>query len=404
MKLAIVTPRYGREVGGGAETAARLLAEQLVARRGWNIEVLTTTAIDAAWNDGFAPGSEEHGGVVVRRFAVERRRARDFDERSARLLPAPLRASAADERSWLEAQGPVSAGLIEAIATADADAVALHPYLYHPTVIGAAVARVPTVLHAAAHDELPLALATYRELFARVDGLSFWSHAERRLVGERFAVGSTPQAVVGLGVDAGDGDPGAARAAFGLGAAPYVLCLGRVDDGKGAALLARLWREYVARHDDELHLVFAGPVVHRPDATPRMIVTGEVDDATKWGLLRGAATLVSPSAFESFGIVVMEAWSVGVPVLVNARCAVTVDHTREAAGGLVFGDFAGFEVAVERLTATDGLGGQLGARGRVHVAREYGWDAVVDRYERLVTEVRHHAGERRLQATPPIGR
>lgn len=404
MRLAVVTPRYGREVGGGAETAARLLAEQLVARRGWSVEVLTTTAIDTAWNDGFDAGREQIDGVAVRRFAIDGRRAGDFDARCARLLPAPLRASAADERAWLEAQGPVSRALIDAVASTDADVVAFHPYLYHPTVVGAAAARVPTLLHAAAHDEQPLALGMYRDLFERVDGLSFWSQAERRLVSERFAVGSSPQAVVGLGVDAGDGDAAAVRAALGLGAAPYLLCLGRVDDGKGAALLARLWREYCARHDDALHLVFAGPVVHRPEAAPRMIVTGEVDEATKWGLLRGATALVSPSAFESFGIVLMEAWAVGVPVLVNARCAVAVDHVREAVGGLEFGDFAGFEVAVERLTAAAGLRERLGARGRAHVVQNYAWDAVLDRYTRLVDEVGRHARDRRLQAAPPIGR
>ena len=34
MKLAVVTPRYGVEVPGGAETAARLLATRLATRPG----------------------------------------------------------------------------------------------------------------------------------------------------------------------------------------------------------------------------------------------------------------------------------------------------------------------------------------------------------------------------------
>ena len=46
MKLAVVTPRYGRDVVGGAETAARLLATRLAARADWDVEVLTTDALD----------------------------------------------------------------------------------------------------------------------------------------------------------------------------------------------------------------------------------------------------------------------------------------------------------------------------------------------------------------------
>jgi glycosyltransferase involved in cell wall biosynthesis len=386
VKLAVVTPRYGIDVGGGAETAARLLAEALVVRAGWEVDVLTTTAIDVAWNDGDAPAAETLGGVHVRRFPIRARRAPDFDERSARLLPAPRRATVRAQQQWLVAQGPVSDALLDAIAASDADVVALHPYLYHPTVEGARVARAPVVLHPAAHDEAPLTLAMYRDLFTNVDGLAFWSDAERALVLDRFPVGATPQAVVGLGVEPGSGDPDVAAAALGI-ADPYLLCLGRVDDGKGAALLARLFAEYAGRHNDGLRLVFAGQLVDRPPVHDRIVLAGPVGDSTKWGLLRGARALVSPSAFESFGIVLVEAWSVGTPVLVNARCAVTTAHTRAACGGLAFHDFATFEVALERLGAGDGVGAALGAAGRRHVAEHDTWDAVLARYERLLHQV-----------------
>src|SRR5207253_8957229 len=135
-------------------------------------------------------------------------------------------------------------------------------------------------------------------------------------------VAATPSAVVGLGVEAGVGE------AVDLDGRPYVLCLGRVDDGKGARLLAECFIRYHERRDGDLRLVFAGPVVHPPPEHPDIVVLGPVDESTKWGLLRGALALVSPSAFESFSIVVLEAWSVGTPVLVNARCPVTVDHAR----------------------------------------------------------------------------
>ena len=46
MKLTFVTPRYGTEVIGGAETAARMLAERLCRRSDWEVEVLTSCALD----------------------------------------------------------------------------------------------------------------------------------------------------------------------------------------------------------------------------------------------------------------------------------------------------------------------------------------------------------------------
>ena len=106
------------------------------------------------------------------------------------------------------------------------------------------------------------------------------------------------------------------------------LCLGRVDDGKGARLLAECFTQYKARRGGDLRLVFAGPIVNELPAHPDIVMAGAVAEDVKWGLLRGALALVSPSVFESFSIVLMEAWAVGTPALVNSRCAVTLDHAR----------------------------------------------------------------------------
>ena len=390
MKIAFVTPRYATD--GGAETATRLLSEALVARRGIEVEVLTTTAIDMNWHEGFASGSSNVDGVHVRRFPVDRARHHDFAIRSERLLRAPRRASTEIEHAWLESQGPVSHGLVDAIESSDADVISMGPYLYHPIVEGASRSRRPVILHGAAHDEPALSLALYRSLYTNVDGLSFWSNAERSLVLDRFAVAATPQSVIGLGVDANPADEVAAREVVGLGAdQPYLLCVGRVDDQKGAALAARMFTSYATRHADDLELVFAGSIIDPPDSHPRIRVVGKVDETTKWGLLRGATALLSPSAFESFGIVLFEAWSLARPVLVNAQCAVTVDHVRSSSGGIVIGDQAEFDAAVRRLVTDPQAASRIGAAGRAYSMRMFSWDAVLDRYLRLVDQVLRHA-------------
>ena len=79
MKLAVVTPRYGPDIAGGAETAARLLATELAARTEWAVEALTTTAHDAAtWQSNGAAATELLDGVAVHRFPVTGERVGRF--------------------------------------------------------------------------------------------------------------------------------------------------------------------------------------------------------------------------------------------------------------------------------------------------------------------------------------
>ena len=47
-----MTPRYGEEIVGGAEMAARMIAERLVSQLGWNVEIFTTRAKDiVTWDE-----------------------------------------------------------------------------------------------------------------------------------------------------------------------------------------------------------------------------------------------------------------------------------------------------------------------------------------------------------------
>ena len=64
MKVAFVVPRYGDEVFGGAERAAQQLAERLHAWRGWQVEVLTTCALDyRSWENWYPEGASDLRGV-----------------------------------------------------------------------------------------------------------------------------------------------------------------------------------------------------------------------------------------------------------------------------------------------------------------------------------------------------
>jgi glycosyltransferase involved in cell wall biosynthesis len=380
VKLAFVLPRYGDDVVGGAELAARMLAERLVSRDDVDVEVLTTCAIDSrTWVSEYPAGDEMLRGVTVRRFPASAR-APDFERVSAALLARPEVAPAAEQARWLELQGPVSAALIDAVRASDADLIEFTPYLFHPTVCGTEVVADRAVLHPAAHDEPPLRLPMYRAAFTGVRALVFYTHAEQRLVWSRFPVARTPQIVLGLGVESQPGEPDAARSGVGVGDRPYILALGRVEGAKGTNALAHAFAKYKERHQGSLALVYAGPVADAPPVHPDIVVAGRVDDATKWGLLRGATALVSPSPFESFGLVILEAWVAGVPVITNASSAATREHCERSGGGLWFRDYEEFEVALTRVVGSADLRAELAAAGERYTRTRFTWPALVDRY------------------------
>jgi glycosyltransferase involved in cell wall biosynthesis len=387
VNLAFVVPRYGPEIIGGAETAARLLAEHLVAQREWSVEILTTCARDfVTWDNEYPPGDELVNGVLVRRFASARGREPSFHPLSAALLADPTHASAADAERWLDLQGPVCPDLAEAALGSAADALAFYPYLYYPTARVIDRVTLPTILHPAAHDEPALLLPVFPRVFAAARGLVFQTTAERDLVQRTFPVAERSQLLLGLGVD----DPDLDTTEDCAGSAqpdPYLVCLGRVEGHKGSRLLASLFAAYKARRPGPLRLVFAGPVVEAPEPHPEIDVLGPVDDAAKWSLLRHAVALVSPSPWEAFSLVLAEAWSARTPVLSNAACAATSEHCRRSGGGLVFGGYGEFEVAVDRLAADGALRAELGALGRAYVDGRFRWPIIVDRYARFVEGV-----------------
>jgi glycosyltransferase involved in cell wall biosynthesis len=392
MKVTFVVPRYGTDVIGGAETAARLFAEHLVAQKDWQVEVLTSCALDfVTWQDVLPEGDQTVNGVTVRRFASVAGRDPAFHPFSASLLADPGRASLDEAQRWIELQGPVVPAAVDAATASDADAVVFYPYLYYPTVRAIEVVSAPTILHPAAHDEPALHLPVFAGVFDAADGLVFQTTAERRLVEGMFAVASHRQLLLGLGVDDPDGTTSRPtdrvidmdRPA----GDPYLLCLGRVDSHKGSMLLADLFTAYKARHPGPLRLVFAGPVVEAPADHPQIDVLGPVSDADKWALLGNAEALVSPSSWEAFSLVVAEAWSARTPVLVNAACAATVEHCRRSGGGLAFAGFGEFEGLVELLCGDDQVRATLGERGRAYVDRWFRWPRVIDRYAAFIESV-----------------
>jgi glycosyltransferase involved in cell wall biosynthesis len=392
VRLLFVVQRYGHEVAGGAEASCREFATRM-ARRGHDVSVVTSCARSYVdWADAYEPGTSELDGVSVHRLPVERPRdSRLFDALDARVTATPTYTPPHLEREWMRMQGPRLRGY-EAWLTREAptfDAAVFFTYLYWTSWAGLAAmpAGMPTVLHPTAHDEAPLYLHLFDEVYRRPSAFAFLAEEEEALVRRRFRAGQ-PAVVVGVGTETGaGGDAGAFREASGLGDRPYLLYLGRIDVGKATDELLGWFRAFADRNETDLSVVLMGEAVQPVEPHPDILVTGFVDESMKRDALAGALAVVQPSYFESFSIVLTEAWAQGRPALVQGRCAVLDGQVRRSGGGLAYRGFAEFETALLMLAEDATLCDVLGARGRRHVEEHYTWDAVLDRYEAFLERV-----------------
>ena len=388
MKVVFVTPRYDPAAIGGAESAVRVLAEHLAAEPGFQVSAYSTCALDhLSWENELAAGESTLNGVTVTRFEVAERRRYDFFKLDSVLRRSPRRVTWEQSERWLALNGPNAPGLLSALAETDADVTVFSPYLFLVTVAGIRTSPAPTVLHPAAHDEPPLYFPAIGDAFTRADALCYYTAAERRLVQRIHSVAEKPQIVLGLGLGEPVEGGRSGGQILGIGDRPYLISLGRVDDHKGSAMLDAFFRRYKERRPGPLVLAHVGPVSSEIDPDPDVVVTGTVDETTKWDLLRDASAAVSSSALESFSLAVMEAWVQGIPVVVNALCEPTRDHCADSAGGMWFGSYRQFEVVLDRLMADEDLRRWLGANGKAYVQEHYRWPVLVPRYARFLASV-----------------
>ena len=98
--------------------------------------------------------------------------------------------------------------------------------------------------------------------------------------------------------------------------------------------------------------------------------------------------MVCPSPYESLSLLALEALAVGTPLLVNARSAVLVEHCVRSNGGLWYADRDEFVECLKLLVGDGHLRTALGLSGRDYVRRNYRWDVVLGKYERILGRIR----------------
>jgi glycosyltransferase involved in cell wall biosynthesis len=424
MRIAFIVPRYGTELLGGPEYHCRLIAERLAERH--QVDVVTTCARDqATWRNEYAEGADRIRGVTVRRFPNERTRDLETFTRYSEWICSNSH-TADDELEWLRQQGPWCPSLVEYLQAHHAtyDALVFFTYRYAPTVLGLKVAPARSILVPTAHDEPAIRLEIFKEVFSRPAGIGYNTASERRFLARSFSIPVLAEDTIGCGVDlpqhhayprhaaqaseaaAGvDETPaeGADRAPGRIGShltsrgamfrrrhrlhGPFALFGGRIEVGKGCEELVEYFGTY-SSEGGAASLVLMGVKLMPLPEEPFLTFAGLLSDRERSQALEAATVVVVPSPSETLSLLALEAFSVGTPVLANARSEVLVDHCLASHAGLFYADRHEFVECLDTLVGDERLRAALGRNGRDYVRKDYRWDVVLGKYERMIARLK----------------
>lgn len=180
-----------------------------------------------------------------------------------------------------------------------------------------------------------------------------------------------------------------------------LLSVGRIDAVKNQAFLVERMPEVLAKHPDAV-LVLVGPITdagHGQHVRDRIAALGLGDqvimtgglaprDPRLLGLYQRADIMVLPSLSETFGLVILEAWSAGTPVIAT-RTSGASQVIDEGRNGRFF-DLKDPSTFHDALNATLGNPDEtriMVERGRDLAQREYDTRAVAARFKTLYEEV-----------------
>lgn len=170
----------------------------------------------------------------------------------------------------------------------------------------------------------------------------------------------------------------------------YLLSVGRLGRMKGFDLLIDAFARAELERDIRLVIAGDGPEQDRLQAQvdrlalgDRVEFTGRLDGAAVAHAMSGALAVVVPSRIEAFGIVALEAWRSGAPLVMTNRGG-GPGFVRDAIDGILVDpeDSDALADALVRVSSDEELRARLGAAGRARVG-QFTWARVAHAYEEL---------------------
>jgi glycogen(starch) synthase len=371
-RVALVSSSYSPAIGG-VETHVRSVA-RLLLQRGYAVEVWTVA------QDG------DFRSAVV-------------DGLRVRYLPSPLPARSAHAatafgasvgaawRRWKQAQRDFMPDL-------------LHVHCFGPNGVYSLAASMAT--------RTPLIVTSHGETLGDDDAVyarSALLRASLRMAIRRAAAVTAPSDYVlrdlrerfGLhrGVVITNGIENSIVVAAPTAQRRHFVAVGRLGTMKGFDLLIQAFGR--ARLDSEVSLMIAGDgperrrleaLVDHHSLRARVRFRGWLDPEAVAQMMASAMSVVVPSRSEAFGIVALEAWRAGAPLIMTSRGG-GPEFVDDRVDGLLVDPLEVDQLAhaLEDVSQDVMLREALAAAGRLRV-EAFDWSRVVDEYEHLYDRLR----------------
>ena len=401
-----VPRRFVADEWGGTETTILNCSRALIAS-GHPTRIFTSTALSDQ-------RSEQIGNVPVRRFSyrypylgLSAAARSSMDKKGGNMISLPLLGALLREPSvdlFHAHTGKRMGGIVRTAAR-----LRKRPYVIslHGGYFDIPVAQREQLLEQG-NNNLEWGKAVGALLGSRrvlQDAAAIICVGENEYRAARAALPNNRVELLANGVDCdffASGDAASFRRQFAIAPSQrIVLCVSRIDNQKNQLALVDALPAVLRQHPDT-HLVLLGPVTvaSYQRAMQQRIEQLSLSDHVTWvpglqaddPLLRGAyhaaEVFCLPSIHEPFGIVILEAWAAGLPVLASAVGGIP-SFTRDGEDCLHFDpDTSGNLVTqLSRLLRDGNLASRLAQRGKIKARQEFDWQHISRRLTMLYQDI-----------------
>ncbi len=387
-KVAVVIPRFSRTIYDGAEIHALRLVEHL--QKFANVTVLTTQAKDNfTWKKEKMDSLNHEKNINVIRFKVDyAKRLFEFN-RLNHSLYGRKKNSSGELVEWIKQVGPYSSSLLDFLRK-NLNFYNLFFFLGYNnafTYFGLPIVKHKAVLIPLTHKEPMLRFKIFDRVFSTPFMILPSTFAEKKIILERFSTVS-PLFVFGINTEKPEGEFKNIAVGF---KKPYCIYIGRVSRSKGVWELIDKFILFKKRNAIDLNLVLIGVNVDFASIPKRNDIyhIKTVDELEKYSLVSNAEFLINPSYYESFSLILQEAWNVKKVVLVNGKCDVLKSQVTLANGGLYYENYEQFEAMVLWLLSHPKKRAVLAENGYVWSKKNYSKAIIEKKIKTLLNALTH---------------
>ncbi|OGP51878.1 MAG: hypothetical protein A2Y79_09105 [Deltaproteobacteria bacterium RBG_13_43_22] len=385
---------------GGSEISLLEWAKKLVIK-GHQVTVVTSnqTTLEAFKNprvNASLPAEEIQEGIRIIRLPLRPPKRYVLAKIGALALRSRLKGG---DRLWFMTHIPHLPRMIKTACGLDPDLIYAVPFPTASIYYAAAAAKktgCPWVIQPHLHmNDINASLARILHwIFPKASAILTNTRAEKDFL-IRQGIQEAKIHALGQGIDLSlleGGDGRRFRLTHGLSQEPLILFMGRKVENKGIDTLLEamplIWQE-----EARTVLVLAGQSSpyfqtlfnnHPLSQDPRIISLNNFPEEEKADLLTACDFLILPSQVESFGVVFLEAWAKGKPVI-GARIPAVEDMIADGEDGFLvpYRDTLGLATAARKLIKDPELRRVMGEKGRQKTEHRFEISRVTDQMEAL---------------------